>query len=181
MQPDEAKDFVRWVISELATRPPVRGRKNSSPLVGKHAARTIESGSFRVSDLSEREYVCFVALREAGYSSKGAAGELEEVLGDRVAQSNRGRPRVNSSPRDMIDRLRNVQAMVSEFGRRVRSQLGDAELERRVDFYIRAFQELRKAGIVIGSEFVPDAAQQMILAHQRRLNVFFRRSNRKRS
>ena len=77
---DQALDFVRWLISETAVRPAVRGRRSSSPLIGKHMARTIQPGFFRVSDLSERVYVCFAALTEAGYSSKIAADELRRYV-----------------------------------------------------------------------------------------------------
>jgi len=171
-------DFVRWMISEVATRAPVRGRRNSLPLIGKHSSRTIQPRSFRVSDLSERVYVCFAALTEAGYSSKNAAAELQSELGDRIGQSKRGRPRIKQSvPRDTLDRIRNVQAMISAFAKRVRSQLGAAELERRVNHNIQTFLWLSREGIVIGSQFAPDAAQQMMLAHERQLIRLFRRPN----
>jgi hypothetical protein len=175
MMPEQALDFVRWMISEVATRPPVRGRKSSSPLIGKHSSRTIQPGFFRASDLSERVYVCFVALTEAGYSSKNAADDLQGELGDRIGQSKRGRPRINSDPRDTLDRIRTVQAMVSAFAKRVRSQHGNADLERRVNSYIQHFLWLCREGILIRSEFAPDAAQQMMLAHQRQLSRLFRR------
>jgi hypothetical protein len=71
----QARDFMRWMISEVATRPPIRGRRSSSPLIGKHSSRTVQPGFFRVSDLSERVYVCFAALTEAGYSSDDAAND----------------------------------------------------------------------------------------------------------
>jgi len=175
MTQEQALDFVCWMISEVATRPPVRGRRSSSPLIGKHSSRTIQPGFFRVSDLSERVYVCFAALTEAGFSSKDAGGELQGLLGDGIGQSKRGRPRVNGAPRDTLDRIRNVQAMVSAFAKRVRSQHGAADLERRVNHYIQSFLWLSREGIVIGSEYAPDAVQQMMLAHQRQLSRFFRR------
>src|SRR5579862_1101661 len=122
MMQEQALDFVRLMISEVATRTPVRSRRNSSPLISEHRARTIQPGFFRVSDLSEGVYVCFAALTEAGYSSKNAANDLQGYLGDRIGHSKRGRPRIDSDPRDTLDRLRTVQAMVSAFAKRVRSQ-----------------------------------------------------------
>src|SRR5580692_4812091 len=167
MMPEQALDFVRWMISEVATRPPVRGHRNSSPLIGKHISRTVQPGFFRVSDLSERVYMCFAVLTEAGYSSDDAANDLQTVLGNRIGQSKRGRPRINSQPRDTLDKIRNVQAMISSFAKRVRSQHGAADLERRVNHYIQSFLWLSREGIVIGSEYAPDAAHQMKLAHLR--------------
>jgi hypothetical protein len=171
----QALDFVRWMISDVATRAPVRGRRSSSPLIGKHSSRTIQPGFFRISDLSERVCVCFAALTEAGYSSKNAAAEVQSALGDRIGQSKRGRPRINSQSRDTLDRIRNVQAMNSAFAKRVRSQHGAADLERRVNHYIQSFLWLSREGIVIGSEYAPDAARRMMLAHQRKLSRLFRR------
>lgn len=175
MMQEQALDFMRLMISEVATRTPVRGRRSLSPLIGKHSARTIQPGFFRGSDLSERVYVCFAGLTEAGYSSKNAAAELQSELGDRIGQSKRGRPRINSDARDTLDRIRTVQAMVSAFAKRVRSQHGAADLERRVNHYIQSFLWLSRAGIVVGSEYAPDAAQQIMLAHQRQLSRLFRR------
>jgi len=146
MTQEQALDFVRWMISEVATRSPVRGRRSSSPLISKHSSRTIQPGLFRVSDLSERVYVCLAALTEAGYSSKIAPADLQSELGHRIGQSKRGRPRIHSRSRDTLDRIRNVQAMISAFAKRVRSQHGAADLERRVNHYIRTFLSLsRKA------------------------------------
>jgi len=170
MTQEQALDFVRWTISEVATRPPVRGRMNPSSLIGKHSSRSIQPGFFRASDLSERVYVCFAALTEAGYRSKDAANELADVLGDLIGQSKRGRPRIDGSPRDTLDRIRTVEAMVSAFKKRVCSQHGAAGLDRRVNHYIQTFLWLCREGIVIGSEYAPDAAHQMMLAHQRALN-----------
>jgi hypothetical protein len=175
MTQEQALDFLRWMISETATRPPVRGCRSSFPLIGKHICRTIQPGSFRVSDLAERVCVCFVALTEAGYSSTNAANELQSELGDRIGQSRRGRPRINSELRDTPDRIRNVQAMVSAFAKRVRSQHGAADLERRVNHSIQTFLWLSRERIVIGSEYAPDAARRAMLAHQRQLSRFFRR------
>jgi hypothetical protein len=173
MTQEQALDFLRWMISEIATRPPVRGRRSSSPLIGKHTCRTIQPGFFRGSDQSERVYVCYAALTEAGYSSDEAANELQGELGNRIGQSKRGRPRTNSQSRDTLERIRNVQARVSAFAKRVRSQLGDADLERRVNHHIQTFLWLNREGIVIGSEYAPDAVQKAMLAHQRRLSRFF--------
>jgi len=175
MMQEQALDFVRLMISEVATRTPVRSRRNSSPLISEHRARTIQPGFFRVSDLSERVYVCFAALTEAGYSSKNAANDLQGYLGDRIGHSKRVRLRIDSDPRDTLDRLRTVQAMVSAFAKRVRSQHGAADLERRVNSYIQHFLWLRREGILIGFEYAPDAAQRMMLAHQRQLSRLFRR------
>lgn len=169
MGKEQALDFMRWMISEIATRPPVRGCRSSYPLIGKHICRTIQAGFFRVSDLSERVCVCFVALREAGYGSKIAANLLQSELGDRIGQSRRGRPRNNNQSRDTLDRIRNVQAMASAFAKRVRSRHGAADLERRVNHYIQAFLSLSREGALIGSEYAPDTVQKMMLAHQRQL------------
>jgi len=177
MTQEQALDFARWMISEVAARTPVRGRRSSSPLIGKHSCRTIEPGSFRVSDLSERVYVCFAALTEAGCNSNNAASDLQCVLGDRIGQSKRGRPRINSQPRDTLDRVTTVQAMVSAFAKRVRSHHRAAELERRVNYYIQSLLGLSREGAVIGSEYAPDAAQRMMLAHQQQLTKLFRRPN----
>jgi hypothetical protein len=174
MSQEQALDFVRWMISEVATRPPVRGRRSSSPLIGKHMARTIQPGFFRASDQSERVYVCHAALMEAGYASDDAASALQGELGSRIGQSRRGRPITNRRSRDTLDRIRNVQAMVSAFAKRVRSQHGAADLERRVNHYIQTFLWLSRERIVIGSEYAPDAAQRAMLAHRRQLSRFFR-------
>jgi hypothetical protein len=179
MTQEQALDFARWMISEVGTRRPVRGRRSSSPLIGKHSSRTIQSGFFRVSDLSERLYVCFVALTEAGYSSNDAANDLQGMLGDRFGQSKRGRPRVNGDPSEILERVTNVQARVSAFAKRVRSQHGIAELERRANHYIQTFLWLRREGAVTGSQYAPDAAQQMMLAHQHQLGRLFRRPIRR--
>ena len=64
----------------------------------------------------------FFALTEAGYSSKIAADELQSELGAQIGQSKRGRPRINSQSRDALERIRNVQAMVSAFAERVCSR-----------------------------------------------------------
>ena len=175
MTQEQALDFARWMISEIATRAPVRGRRSSSPLVGKHSSRTIQRGFFRISDLSERVYVCFTALIEAGCRSKDAADDLQDMLGDRIGHSKRGRPRIISQSRDGLERIRIVQAMVSAFAKRVRSQQGAADLERRVINYIQTFLWLSREGIVIGCEYAPNATQQVMLAHQRQLGRFFRR------
>ena len=175
MTQEQTLDFVRLMISEVATRPPVRGRRSSSPLIGKHSARTIQPGFFRVSDLSERVHICFAALTEAGFSSKIAADELQGMLGDRIGHSKRGRPRINSQSRDTLDRITTVQAMVSAFAKRVRLQYGAADLERRVNHHVQSFLWLSREGIVIGSEYAPDSARQMMLAHQRQLSRLFRR------
>jgi len=143
-------------------------------MIGKHSARTIHPGFFRVSDQSERVYVCSAALTEAGYSSDDAANALQSELGSRIGQSKRGRPRKNSQLRNTLDRMRNVQAMVGAFAKRVRSLHGAADLERRVNHYIQTFLSLSREGIVIGSEYAPDAAPRLMLAHQRRLSRLFR-------
>ena len=175
MTKEKVLDFVRWMIADVATRPPVRGRRSSSPLIGEHSARTMQPGFFRVSDLSERMYVCFAALTEAGYSSKVAAAELQRELGYRIGQSKRGRPRINSQSPDTMDRMRNVQAAVSAFAKRVSSQHGAADLATRVNHYTQTFLWLSREGILSGSEYAPDAAQRMMLAHQRQLSWLFRR------
>jgi hypothetical protein len=175
MPQDQALDFVRWMISEVGSRLPVRGRRNSAPLIAKHSSRTIQPGVFRVSDLSEHVYVCFAALTEAGYSSKNAAAELQGELGDRIGQSRRGRPRISRQPRDTLDRIRSVQAMVSAFAKRVRSKYGAAELDWRVNVYIQSYLWLCRQGIVIGSEYAPDSAHRMMAAHQRALTRLFHR------
>jgi hypothetical protein len=172
---EEAQDFVRWMIAEVATRAPVRGRRSSSPLIGEHSARTIQPGFFRVSDLSERAYVCFEVLKEAGYTSTNAANDLQSELGDRIGRSKRGRPRINSQSRDTLDKITNVLAMIGAFAKRVRSQHGPADLERRVGHYIQTFLRLRREGVLIGSKYAPDAALRMMLAHQRHLDGLFRR------
>jgi hypothetical protein len=181
MPQEQALDFVRLMISETANRPPVRGRRTPYPLIGKHIARTVQPGFFRVSDLSERVCVCFAALTEARYSSDDAASVLQSELGNRIGHSKRGRPRKNSQPRDTLERIRSVQAMVSAFAKRVRSACGDADLERRVNHYIQHFLWLSREGIVIDSEYAPDAAQKGMLAHQRQLSRFFLRPIRRAS
>lgn len=65
--------------------------------------------------------------------------------------------------------------MVSAFAKRVRSQLGAADLERRVNHYIQNFLSLSREGIVIGSEYAPDAVRRAMLAHQRQLSRLFGR------
>jgi hypothetical protein len=179
MTQEQAGDFARWMISEVAKRRPVRGRISRLPLIGKHSSRTIQPGFFRVSDLSERLYVCFVALIDAGYGSTDAASDLQDMLGHGFGQSKRGRRRVKGDPTDTLDKIRNVQARVSAFAKRVRSQHGPGELERRVNHYIETFLWLSREGIVIGSEYARDAAQKMMLAHQRQLGRLFRRPIRR--
>jgi hypothetical protein len=97
MTQEQALDFITWMVSNVAIRPPVRGYKSSYPLIGRHICRIIQAGFFRVSDSAERVYVCFAALIEAGFSSKNAANELQIELGDRIGRSKRGRPRINES------------------------------------------------------------------------------------
>jgi hypothetical protein len=87
---EQALDFMRWMISEVATRPAARGRKTSSPLVGKHSSRPIQPGFFWALDVSERVYFCFAALIKAGDGSDNAANELQIELNDRIGQSKRG-------------------------------------------------------------------------------------------
>ena len=66
MTREQALDFTRLMISEVATRPAVRGRRSSSPLIGKHSSRTVQAGFFRGSDLHEHVCVCFFCADRSG-------------------------------------------------------------------------------------------------------------------
>ena len=149
----DAEDFVRWILSGIATRPPSKHRKGL--LVSTHLARQPGPKYLRGSDLSERLYVSVEALKRAGYSANEALIEVTVSAEKFLGKSKRGRPRLGATKRDFMSKVESVRSMVNAFVRH------KPFIEDVVDWRLGTFLWEQKIGVIRGSEYVPDAGRRM--------------------
>lgn len=157
---EDAEDFVRWVLSEVATRPPSKHQK--APLVAKHISRQILPKYLRGSDLSERVYASAKTLERAGYAQKEALPIVADHAKKFLGTSKRGRRNANATERDLMSTVQSVRSMVNAFAKRKQYT------ERAVDWWVGQFVWGRSIGIIQGAQFDPNAGQEM---HQARLKA----------
>lgn len=153
LSPEDAKDFARWTLSEVATRAPSKHQK--APFVSKHLARQTDPKYLRGSDLSERLFVSVEALRHAGYSPKEALVTVAELAQKFLGSSKHGRPRLGAIEPDFWSVVESVRSMVNAFARRRRFT------DTVVDWQVGQFLWARQLGAIVGSEFVPDFGRKM--------------------
>jgi hypothetical protein len=145
---EEAQDFVHWVLSEVATRPPSKHQK--APLVAKHISRQILPKYLRGSDLSERVYASAETLRRAGYAQKEALPIVAQSAQKYLGKSRRGRPSAKTTKRDFMSTVQSVRSMMNAFAKRKQYT------ERAVDWWVGRFVWGRREGAIRGSEYDPD-------------------------
>jgi hypothetical protein len=150
---DEAQDFVHWVLSEVATRPPSKHQK--APLVTMHISRQTLPKYLRGSDLSERLYVSVEALKRAGYPQKEALVTVTELAQKLLVKSKRGRPSSRPAKRDFMSTVQSVRSRVNAFAKRTQYA------ERAFDWWVGEFVWRRRAGVIRGSEYDPDFGRRM--------------------
>ena len=141
---EEAEQFVFWVLfgPAIAKRTGQRSRRTKKPLMGMFECIQGKC-PYRGSNFTERLYVAFAALREAGYSSKLACCILADIPSVRthLGHSRRGRLsklRMSDSGERRAETIRGLCA-------RFKSPFKQELLRMRVGDY-RCFQ-LFQAGI----------------------------------
>ncbi len=149
----DALDFVRWTLSEVATRAP--SKHQGAPFVSEHMARQTEPRYMRGSDLSERLFVSVEVLLQSGFARKEALVIVTERAKKFLGKTRRGRPRVGRTGRDFVSTLESVRSMVNAFVRRKRYP------EDAVDRWVGKFFWERKMGVIRGAEFVPEFGGRM--------------------
>ena len=155
----ELADFLALLFSdeEIARRPKKRSNAKRVGFLGMHISRQV-CHYLHGSDLTERIYVAVRELQRGGLSNRRACAKVAKLpcpaLQGSLGKSRRGRPSTHPRGSEFSRKIETIRSIVNRFAKRQhpwKSLLPERDLI--LEGYVGRFLWLRKAGIVVGSEY----------------------------
>jgi hypothetical protein len=112
----ECEMFVRYVLSDEATRTPAKNRHQNNPLNGIHIGYGIRCG-FRGSDRAERIFVCITALVSMESDLNSACVYVAGLLENELGKSRRGRPSGRQRSGELSNKVETVRSIFNSRGK----------------------------------------------------------------